>query len=356
VATGKELRAFDNLGGFTLRLAFSPDGKTLATRGFDETAIRLWDVAGGKELRKIEGPKAGCPSLLFTPDGRSLVAGGDDGLVHFWDVATGEERRTFGEPAGPDRRVLSLAISPDGRSVAAGYDQPVVRLWEMASGQERARYQGHQSAVTSLAFSPDGTLLASGGTDRFAMTWDVTGRLTGGRPRPADLTAEKLNGLWTDLADADAARAYRAEQALFGAGERAVALLKERLRPAAAADAKRIDRLLGDLDSDDFALREKATKELDELGDSAEPALRKVLARKPSAEVRQRAEALLEKLDLARSPERMRGVRALDVLEHVGTPEAKRLLEELAKGAPEARLTREAQGSLDRLNRRAPSP
>jgi WD40 repeat protein len=356
VATGRELRAFDNPGGWTLRLAFSPDGKALATRGFNEATIRLWDAAGGKVLRKIEGPEAGCPSLLFTPDGRMLVAGGDDGVVHFWDVATGEERRTFGEPAKPDGRVLSVAVSPDGRAVAAGYDKPVVRLWEMASGQDRARYQGHQGAVLSLAFSADGTLLATGGSDRIAMTWDVTGRLTGSRPRPADPTRERLSALWTDLADADAARAYRAERVLFGAGERAVALLKERLRPAAAADAKRIDRLIADLDSDDFALREKATKELEELGESTEPALRKLLAGKPSAEVRQRAEALLEKLDLARSPDRLRGVRALEVLEHVGTEEAKELLKNLAKGAPEARQTREAKASLDRLNTRASSP
>jgi RNA polymerase sigma factor (sigma-70 family) len=359
VASGRELRAFDNPGGLTLRLAFSPDGKALATRDFKDTTIRLWDVAGGKEPRKIEGPPAGCPSLLFTPDGRALVAGGDDGLVHFWDVATGTKQRTFGEPAGRDGRdgrVLSLAVSPDGRAVAAGYDGPAVRLWETASGQQRARYEGHRGAVTSLAFSADGTLLASGGTDRIAMTWDVTGRHTRARPGPTDLTAEKLSGLWTDLASTDAVRAYRAEQVLFGAGGEAVALLKERLRPAAEADAKRVDRLLADLDSDEFAVRETAAKELEGLAEGAEPALRRALAGRPSAEVRRRVEGLLEKLDGTRSPEQLRAVRALEALEHVGTEEARRLLRQLAKGAPEARLTREARAALGRLDRHAPSP
>jgi RNA polymerase sigma factor (sigma-70 family) len=356
VATGRELRAFDNPGGLTLRLAFSPDGKALATRGFNETTIRLWDVAGGKEPRKIEAPRAGCPSLLFTPDGRALVAGGDDGLVHFWDVATGTTQRTFGESAGRDGHVFSLAVSPDGRSVAAAYDGAAVRLWETASGQQRARYEGHRGAVTSLAFSADGTLLASGGTDRIAMTWDVTGLHTRTRPGPTDLTAEKLSGLWADLASTDAARAYRAEQVLFGAGGEAVALLKERLRPSAAVDAKRVDQLLADLDSDEFAVRETAARELEGLGEGAEPALRQALAGRPSAEVRRRVEGLLEKLDVAHTPERLRAVRALEVLEYVGTEEARKLLRQLATGAPEARLTREAKAALGRLDRPAPSP
>jgi hypothetical protein len=285
-----------------------------------------------------------------------VAGGGDDGAVHFWDVATGEERRAFGEPGGPDRRVLSIALAPDSRTLAAGYDQAVIRLWETASGQERARYQGHRGAVTSLAFSADGALLASGGTDRTAMIWDVTGRLTGSRPRPAGLTSEKLSALWSDLADADAARAYRAEQVLFGAGEVAVSFLRERLRPAAAVDAKRVDRLIADLDSEEFAAREKAARELEELGDAAEPALRRLLGNKPSAEASRRAEALLERLDLARSPERLRVVRALEVLEHAATPEAKKLLGELAKGAPDAWLTREAKATLERLNKQPRLP
>jgi hypothetical protein len=200
------------------------------------------------------------------------------------------------------------------------------------------------------------SLLASGSTDRIIMTWDVTGRLTGGRDRRTELTPEKLSALWADLSDADAARAYRAEQALSGAAGSAVPFLKERLRPVAALDAKRVDRLLSELDSDDFATRERAAKELEGLGERAEPALRKALTGEPSAELRQRAEGLLEKLDLARSPEQLRGVRAVEVLEQLGTEEARKLLQELANGEPAARLTREATAALGRLKRPAGRP
>jgi RNA polymerase sigma factor (sigma-70 family) len=356
VATGRELRAFDNPGGQVLRLAFSPDGKRIATRGIDEKCVRLWDVEGGKEIRQLAGPAAGCPSLVFTPDGRTLAAGSDDAVVHLWDVDTGKERAAFGEPTPAGNRVLSVALSPDGRTVAAGYDDHAVRLWEMASGRERVRYRGHRGAITSLAFSADGLLLASGGTDRTVVTWDVTGRLTRSRPRPADLTADKLNALWADLADADASRAYRAEQALFAAGDPAVLFLQDHLRPSAAGDARKIDRLLADLDSDEFAVREKAARQLAAMGEAAEGALRKLLSGKPSPEVRRRAEELLAGLDLARSQEQLRGVRALEVLEHVGTDAAKKLLEALAKGAPGARLTQEARESLRRLNNWADRP
>jgi RNA polymerase sigma factor (sigma-70 family) len=354
VATGKELRSFDNPGAFVLRLAFSPDGKTIATRGTREGFIRLWDVAGGKEIRLLAG--TGPHGLAFTPDGKGLASGDDEGAVHVWDVNTGEKGHTFALPDTLDRRrrVFCVAFAPDGRSLAAGYEDGTVRLWEVASGQERARYEGHRNGVASVAFSPDGKLLASGGCDRIAMTWDVTGRLTA--RRPADLTAERLSALWADLRDADAAKAYRAEQTLFGADGRAVRFLKDHLRPAAAADAKRIDRLLADLDSEEFAVRDKAAKALEQMGDAAEPALRKLLAGRPSADVRRRAEELLAGFGPAGSPEQLRGARALEVLEHVGTDEAKKLLEELARGAPEARLTREAKAALDRLKRPAAQP
>jgi WD40 repeat protein len=354
VATGQEVRSFDNPGGFVLRLAFSPGGKTIATKGEDEGFVRLWDVATGKELRRLNLGKARRgASLAFSPDGKELASGDDAGAVHLWDVQTGAERRTIAPLGGP---VFGLAFAPDGRSLAGCYDGGTVQVWEVASGLPRVRW--HHLGLTvgtvmSVAFSPDGALLASGGTDRLAMVWDVSGRLTGTKSRPADLTPEKFDALWADLCDGDAAKAYQAGRALLGTGEQIVPFLKVRLRPAMHIDPKRIDRLLADLDSEKFAVRAKAVGELEEMGDATEPALRKLLAGKPSFEVRRRAEELLGKLDPARSPEQLRGVRALEVLEGVGTTEAKKVLTELAKGAPEARLTREAKATLERLAKRS---
>jgi hypothetical protein len=169
------------------------------------------------------------------------------------------------------------------------------------------------------------------------------------------LGPEGVAKAWADLAGADAARAFRARGALASSPEEAVALLKGRLRPARAADAQRLRRLLADLESEQFAVREKAQADLEELGDLAEPALRQALADKPPLEVRRRVQAVLDRLrGPVTHPEALRSLRAAAVLEDVGTPAARQLLAELAAGAPEARLTREAKASLARLARRFP--
>src|SRR5262249_54767959 len=116
------------------------------------------------------------------------------------------------------------------------------------------------------------------------------------------------------------------------------------------ATKDRIDKLLDDLDSKNFNEREKAAKELEKLGERAEPDLRAALAGKPNLETRKRLEELLARLEAQlQSPDHLRGLRAIEALEHIATSEAKKLLQEIAKGAPEARLTQEAKASLGRL-------
>ena len=110
-----------------------------------------------------------------------------------------------------------------------------------------------------------------------------------------------------------------------------------------------MERLITDLDSDRFEVRDAAARELTQLGEQVEPALRRVLEGKPSPEARRRVEALLTGPRRVRSPEGLRGLRAVQALECVGTAEARRVLEGLSRGAPEARLTREAKAALRRL-------
>jgi hypothetical protein len=112
-------------------------------------------------------------------------------------------------------------------------------------------------------------------------------------------------------------------------------------------------RLLADLDSDVFDVREKATEELPNLGRAAESALNQFLKGNPSAEARKRVEQLLAKIDADPTGEALRALRAIEVLEHIGTPEAYAVVKTLAGGAPEARLTREAKVALQRLEKRS---
>jgi hypothetical protein len=126
------------------------------------------------------------------------------------------------------------------------------------------------------------------------------------------------------------------------------------LQPTASADAKRVDRLIVDLSSDQFAVRAQASEELEKLGEAATAACRKALANEPSPELRRRLEMLLEKQEQERklpSPPRLRMLRALEALELAGTSGSRQLLQKLADGASEAYMTQEAKAAVERLER-----
>jgi hypothetical protein len=172
------------------------------------------------------------------------------------------------------------------------------------------------------------------------------------RSRAEQPSARELEERWSELAGSDAAKAYRAIWSLVGVPEQSVPFLKEHLKPIPAVDAKRLTQLTTELDDQRFAVRKKATDELEKLADLAVPALQRILEQKPSLEVRQRVEKLLEKAEQIGSPDQLRGLRAIEALEHIATPDAQAVLQNLAKGAPGARITTEADASVKRLAKR----
>jgi RNA polymerase sigma factor (sigma-70 family) len=402
IASGKEVHRFRGNS-----LAFSPDGKLVACggRGTDGPeanmgVIRLHDAESGKLLRELRGHKTMLAGLMFTPDGKSIISRGirleglstgepgesETEFVRFWDVASGKQRRGWqwsdhGQALAPDGRRLvgfpmigktlalqeiatgqkcldidpkqgllfSVAFSPDGRTLATGGEDGTVALWDLPSGKELSRLAGHRGWALSLAFSPDGRTLVSGSLDTTALVWDVA-RITQRPRKAAEPSAQELDAAWQKLGG-DAAAAYAATTVL--ATDRALPLLRERLQPAAEPDAKQVGRLLADLDSNDFATRQKAAKELENLGELVAPALRKALAGRPSAEMKRQLELLLEALDgVTLSGEQLRGTRAVEALEMNASAEAKTVLEKLAAGVPGAMLTREAKAALERWRRR----
>jgi hypothetical protein len=188
--------------------------------------------------------------------------------------------------------------------------------------------------------------------DTSVLVWDVTGHLEGERLQATTLSPAQLQACWEALAGDDAPAAHRAAWDLVAAAESALPFLRDRVQPVPAVTPQRMAALLADLDSDQFEVRRQAQQALQKLGEVAEPALRKALADSPSADVRRAADQLLARLEGARfnpPPEVLRTLRAVAVLEQIGTAAARQVLRVLAGGAPDARQTREAKASLERL-------
>lgn len=350
-ATGKQVCIAEGMAtsAYPMQLTFSPDGRILAAA--DRKAIHLAEVPSGQQMPPIVSPKERyAVAVSLSPDGRTLAAPCtslfEGGRMILWEVATSKERLSFPEPPG---EIHNVAISPDGRLLAAGgFDNNKIYLWDALTGELLTQLKGHQGNIDSLVFSPDGRRLASGSQDTTALIWDVSGLVKEHRRRSL-LTRRELDQLWSTLASADAAKAYQAILTLQAVPDQAVPLLSERLR-IPPADDKQIARLLTLLDSGDFAERERATKELRELGWAAEPTLHKVLEDKPSLEARQRIRALLDGIRKQPLPlELLRVLRGVEVLEHVGTPAARKLLSTLTEDTTRGRLTREAEAALQRL-------
>lgn len=190
---------------------------------------------------------------------------------------------------------------------------------------------------------------------RAAVTILVAG-LAGSGVRADDTRASKeLGTLWTDLGTADPVLADRTIAALVAKPAQTVPFLKERLQPVPRPDPRRLARLMANLDNDRFSVRENATEELERLGEVAEVALRQALAGKPAPEARRRIDRVLEtnkRHRLHPPPDQLRLARAVEVLEQIGDPAARQLLATLARGAPAAPVTRDAEGALHRLVQR----
>ena len=330
MVAGKELRQFPGCLGGCMNTALSPDGQIVAD-GDQTGVVHLWETATGKERCHFEGLRQ-VAAVAFSPDGKRLAAGGGD-EVRVWDLTTGKELRQL--PGFGINQVLSVAFSPDGRTLASvGGNQPVW-IWEVASGKVRSKFEGHRGYIRTATFSRDGRRLATGGYDTTVLVWDVTGRADDGTlPRLAPTPAQ-LAELWADLASEDAARAGRAVWSLVAGADQAVPFLRDQVRPVKTADRQQTARWIADLESSSFATRETATRELAVLGQTAAAALAEASKNGKSAEARQRAEQLLQRLhENEGTPDGLRSLRAVEVLEQIATPAAREHLKSLARAAP----------------------
>jgi hypothetical protein len=435
-ATGQQRHALRGHSGAVHVLRFSPDGRRLVTASAEATdrTVSLWDVARGEEVRRFPGHVRGVATLALSDGGQTLTVLDGAGTLHSWDVESGTETQTkvseptfsavlsrdgtrlfyhggmptvlkakdvkgdgvrrfegAAQPFGvgritvsPDGRLMATtagdqslqlwdvaearavrrlgptpgrasllggftpaapAFSPDGRLLAVPARADEVALIEVATGKDRHVFKAGPGTVTALAFSSDGTKLVAGGEDGTAVVWGLKGA---GAEKGA--AAKDLDAAWALLADGDAAKAGGAIRALAAAPKESLPYFRKHLPPAPEAELKPIEKLIADLESDDFPTRKKAEEGLRKLGMAARGAMQKAMKAGPSLDLAQRLERLLRALDDRQlSADAVRVVRAVEVAEGIGTDDARALLREWSRGAAGELLTEEARAALARL-------
>jgi WD40 repeat protein len=337
-STGKEVAGAKELGLSAHTVAFHPNGRVLAAIHFPVAApvfFQALDAANPGATRAEDRMEA----------------------VRLWDIKSATERLRFEDPVQrrfaeeATARIIGrsrpqpAAFSPDGRLFAAPGAAGIV-MYETVTGRPRLRLQGHLQEAVAFAFTPDSKALVSASPDSTLLVWDLTGLKTTGNQEG---TAEEL---WKLLADGDAERAGRAVWAMVSAPQEALRVLRKSLKPV-VGNPKLLAKLIDDLDAPKFAVREQAMHELALRGPAVEEALAAKLQDRPTLEVRRRIEKLLETIRTGQpSPQQLQVVRGVEVLEHIGTPEARAWLDELAKGDQGTWATRQAREALVRLEAR----
>lgn len=414
VLTGKEVGALCDPRESVGVLAISSDGKMLAAGGgrtgiefgmLKPTSkpygiIKLWNTDSKKIVCSIEGITQPITCMRFTLGGAVLAAASNDSsadvwaidpkhtsTIRLWDVRSGKCLHELSNLPGT---IHDITISDDGTLMAAAADKAELLVWDLVPKpklRKVLRHGGlfapgpsHRSPVPCATFSPDGTRIASicwnspVGTSMItslnfwnAQTgepylWHIFGRdrkhdiLAQDLPSPDALTSEKIHELWIKLKQEDSPAAYRIVRTMVQTPEMAVSFLRREVKPVSHVAPQQVALLIGDLESDEFAVREKARQALECLEEIPLAALEQAMSNMPSAESRRQIKLILEAherfMQPVPPPERLRLIRALEVLENINNDDARKLVSALAHGEPRAWLTKEAKAVHERMLKR----
>jgi WD40 repeat protein len=363
-------------------IAISSDGKKVAYAG-GEAKTTIADTATGKVIRTLPTQTVGL-ALAFTPDGEKLAMIGRDGFLRLWSAGKeGEEAQDLWKVRIQRGQKGTVAVSPDGKLIAASSSGMVkivdaadgseafavgslfeyglfqhigfsangrllitssegmgggVQVWEIATRTLVQRFSTGFGTVYRIGVFPDGTRIASAGAEEAITVWDLTGR-----HGKESLKTSELLAAWGQLDSIEGAKGYPALQTLVLGGNKSILVVTAGLEEMLETQ-KKIAHWVKDLGAEEFADREAATKELLALGFRAIPAVQVVAASSESAEAKKRANEILTSLSArgvvvpsnGLAGDSLRLVRAVQVLEEIGGPEAKTLLDRIAAmgGAP----------------------
>lgn len=352
---------------------FSADGNRLYfTASPRRGGFVAWDLAKKKEVFSIPPETSGRARIVAEfPGGTRFLSQSVFGrVIRIWDAKTQRPVQTLSfKPTGQGPVTLTegridahtrgesvvlrrLRLSPDGRLIAGIRSGGTLELRELLTGRLVFRLPKTSSSVVSFSFL-DGDTIVTGMSDGTALAWSL-------RPIGLDRTRltknadrKLLNDLWRDLQSSDPATAERAFHSFVLLGSRAVTDLRARLNPATgdANSRKRIEALIAQLNDRNPRVRKSASEKLRQFGNAAVPSLRDALKGKLSPSARVRIKLLIAAKPPATKVD-LRSIRAIWILQRIGTAEAKAVLGKLANGNPSARMTQSAKMALQFLSRR----
>jgi WD40 repeat protein/transcriptional regulator with XRE-family HTH domain len=152
-------------------LAFSPDSRTLVSTGWEDRKVKLWEVGSGRLLHTFEGETSQMNKVAWSPDGRTLAICSYENAIRVFDV---EQRRQRATLSGHTSYINGMAFTPDSHSLLSGSADGTLRVWDVESGECMRVIAGYAVSLYGLDWSPDGTHLVRGGTDGCVSIWDLS--------------------------------------------------------------------------------------------------------------------------------------------------------------------------------------
>jgi len=339
-----------------LYLVAVADGLSVEDQKIKGDVVEIWNVFSGQLIRELDGANDRLACCTLSPDCRTLCTRSGNGVIQLWELSSWRKRMQMEEKQGfgdrPGRQLL--AYSPDG-SVIASVNRRAgrVNLWDVSTGKQFGSLSGHDQRVNSLEYTPNSCRLLTGSDDTTILSWDMTRPEWRSRELVSKLTDEDLARHWDRLRNGTTEEAYRSKWALAGDPMKTVAFLRERLQPEQPFPIERVRAWIVDLDAAQYSVREHASRELLNHFDQAESELRAALKGTTSAEARKRLNQIIASAEVGiPEPDLLRDLRALEVLEQIGTPEARDVLRRLANDPVVTRISRDAAESLKRLEQR----
>jgi WD40 repeat protein len=304
--------------------------------------------------RKAVSLKVGnCECIAFGPGAKFLAVGNDDKTVQLWDLGEKKVVRVLKDLATP---AAKLSFSADGKTLAAVAGKGrTIRVWDLMRNTTGCQINHVPGEVGVFVLSPDSKMLATTSKDgKVLFLWPTTARQLSNSGPSLKLSQEELGTLWADLSNPDCEKIDFAWRTLGAAGDSVVTFLAQQIRPIAmpAVDLKRIEKLVAALDSEKYAIREQAGKELMTVGELAIVPLQRLLEKPTSPEGRERANLLLKKFGVpSLTPEHQRVLLAIDLLYQLRSVAAIELLQEIERDALIPQIRTEAHKALQRIKR-----